>query len=204
MAQVKNTFVKSKMNRDLDARLMPNGEYREGRNIGISKSEGSDVGALENIKGNVNIFPGFINRLNATLTPNEKPLEIIGMFTHEDSSSIYMFLTTFSDASKNQLENHANLFNSHCYITRIKYNGNLTLPEENRYEASILVEGSFLNLSKTHPISGFNIVEDLMFWTDNRNSPRKQMRKLGSKDIQTKMSRNQNPSCQKCWQGPDK
>ena len=101
MAQVKNTFVKSKMNRDLDARLMPNGEYREGRNIGVSKSEGADVGALENIKGNVNIFPGFINRLNATLTPNEKPLEIIGMFTHEDSSSIYMFLTTFSDASKN-------------------------------------------------------------------------------------------------------
>ena len=173
MAQIKNTFVKSKMNRDLDARLMPNGEYREGRNIGVSKSEGADVGALENIKGNVNIFPGFINRLNATLTPNEKPLEIIGMFTHEDSSSIYMFLTTFSDASKNQLENHANLFNSHCYITRIKYNGNLTLPEENRYEASILVEGSFLNFSKTHPISGFNIVEDLMFWTDNRNSPRK-------------------------------
>jgi hypothetical protein len=29
MAQVKNTFVKSKMNRDLDARLIPNGEYRE-------------------------------------------------------------------------------------------------------------------------------------------------------------------------------
>jgi hypothetical protein len=173
MAQVKNTFVKSKMNRDLDARLMPNGEYREGRNIGVSKSEGSDVGALENIKGNVNIFPGFINKLNANLTPNEKPLEIIGMFTHEDSSSIYMFLTTFSDASKNQLENHANVFSSHCYVTRIKYNGNLTLPEENRYESSILVEGSFLNFSKTHPISGFNIVEDLMFWTDNRNSPRK-------------------------------
>jgi len=173
MAQVKNTFVKSKMNRDLDARLIPNGEYREGRNIGISKSEGADVGALENIKGNVNIFPGFINKLNAGLTPNEKPLEIIGMFTHEDSSSIYMFLTTFSDASKNQLENHANFFNSHCYITRIKYNGNLTIPEENRYETSILVEGSFLNLSKTHPISGFNIIEDLMFWTDNRNNPRK-------------------------------
>ena len=27
--------------------------------------------------------------------------------------------------------------------------------------------------SKTHPILGFNIVEDLMFWTDNRNQPRK-------------------------------
>lgn len=173
MAQVKNTFVKSKMNRDSDARLIPNGEYREGRNINVSRSEGADVGALENVKGNASVLPGFINKLNQGLTPNEKPLEVIGMFTHEDSSSIYMFLTTFSDASKTQLDNHAKLFNSHCYITRIKYNGNLQIPEENRYESSILVEGSFLNFSKTHPILGFNIVEDLMFWTDNRNQPRK-------------------------------
>ena len=173
MAQIKNTFVKSKMNRDLDARLMPNGEYREGRNINISKSEGADVGALENVKGNISVFPGFINKLNAGISENEKPLEIIGMFTHEDSSSVYMFLTTFSDASKDQLENHAHTFQSHCYITRIKYNGNLEIPEQNRYETSILVEGSFLNFSKTHPILGFNIVEDLMFWTDNRNQPRK-------------------------------
>ena len=62
MAQVKNTFVKSKMNRDLDARLMPNAEYREGRNIVNSNSEGNHVGALENIKCNHNIFPGFIKR----------------------------------------------------------------------------------------------------------------------------------------------
>ena len=49
MAQIKRNFLKSKMNKDLDARLIPNGEYREARNINISKSEGSDVGALENI-----------------------------------------------------------------------------------------------------------------------------------------------------------
>ena len=43
MAQVRNTFVKSKMNKDLDARLLPNGEYREGRNINVSRSEGADA-----------------------------------------------------------------------------------------------------------------------------------------------------------------
>ena len=52
MAEVKNAFIKSKMNRDLDARLLPNGEYREGFNIQVSKSEGADVGALENVLGN--------------------------------------------------------------------------------------------------------------------------------------------------------
>ena len=135
MAQIKNTFVKSKMNRDLDSRLIPNGEYREGRNIGVSKSEGSDVGALENIKGNASVLPDFINQLNQGITENEKPLEIIGMFTHEDTSSIYLFLTTFSDSSKDQLSNKAFIFQSHCYIARIKYNGNLEIPEERRYES---------------------------------------------------------------------
>ena len=37
MAQIKRNFLKSKMNKDLDARLIPNGEYREARNINISK-----------------------------------------------------------------------------------------------------------------------------------------------------------------------
>ena len=49
MAEVKNAFIKSKMNKDLDARLIPNGEYRDANNIQVSKSQGEDVGALENI-----------------------------------------------------------------------------------------------------------------------------------------------------------
>ena len=52
MAEAKNAFFKSNMNKDLDARLLPNGEYREGINIQVSKSEGADVGALENVLGN--------------------------------------------------------------------------------------------------------------------------------------------------------
>ena len=40
------------MNKDLDARLVPNGEYRDAQNISVSRSEGSDAGALENLLGN--------------------------------------------------------------------------------------------------------------------------------------------------------
>ena len=36
-----------------------------------------------------------------------------------------------------------------------------------------LVEGSFLNFSTNKPIIGVNILENLLFWTDNRNQPRK-------------------------------
>ena len=49
MAEVKNAFVKSKMNKDLDDRLLPSGEYREGINIQVSRSEGPDVGTLQNV-----------------------------------------------------------------------------------------------------------------------------------------------------------
>ena len=55
MAEVKNSFLKSKMNKDLDSRLVPNGEYRDAQNVQISKSEGDDVGALENVLGNSSI-----------------------------------------------------------------------------------------------------------------------------------------------------
>ncbi len=55
MAESRNSFIKSKMNRDLDARLVPPGEYREALNVSVSKSEGADVGSLENVLGNFSI-----------------------------------------------------------------------------------------------------------------------------------------------------
>lgn len=56
MAELKHTFVKGRMNKDLDERLIPNGEYRDALNIQVSSSEGSDAGAIENILGNEKVF----------------------------------------------------------------------------------------------------------------------------------------------------
>jgi hypothetical protein len=56
MAEIQNNFIKSKMNKDLDDRLVPSGEYRDALNIAISRSEGDDVGALETILGNELVF----------------------------------------------------------------------------------------------------------------------------------------------------
>ena len=53
MAKLQHTFVQGKLNKDLDERLIPNGQYRDAQNIQVSTSEGSDVGAVENILGNV-------------------------------------------------------------------------------------------------------------------------------------------------------
>ena len=57
MPEIKHNFTKGRMNKDLDERLIPNGEYRDAMNIQVSTSEGGEVGTVQNILGN-SIVPG--------------------------------------------------------------------------------------------------------------------------------------------------
>ena len=52
MPEIKRTFNGGKMNRDLDDRILPPGDYREAFNVNIGQSEASDVGSIENLLGN--------------------------------------------------------------------------------------------------------------------------------------------------------
>ena len=52
MADIKHHFCAGRMNKDLDERLVPNGEYRDAQNIEIVTSEGSSVGSIQNVLGN--------------------------------------------------------------------------------------------------------------------------------------------------------
>ena len=141
------------MNKDLDDRLIPNGEYRDAQNISVGKSEDDDIGALENILGN-SVLDGTGNWYG---TNN---LKIIGYYSDDNSSTIYYFLTDYTDP--NPLNPTSASSAANCFI--YKYNNNAY---------TRLVEGSFLNFSTTDFISGINLVENLLFWTDNRNQPRK-------------------------------
>ena len=60
MPEIKNTFLKGKMNKDLDERLVPNGEYRDALNVEVSTADSSDIGVVKNILGN--------HRLDTTIT----------------------------------------------------------------------------------------------------------------------------------------
>jgi len=120
MANVQNSFIKSKLNKDLDARLVPNGEYRDAKNVQVSRSEGPNVGSLENVLGNQEV----LNLSNIT-----------GDYSNNASNFIIVFNV-----------------------------------KDNSYQ--ILVQGAFLNFSTTHEIYHANLLENLLFWTDNRNQPR--------------------------------
>ena len=132
------------MNKDLDDRLIPNGEYRDAQNISVGKSEADDIGALETVLG---------NSLATNFGLSVANLKVIGYHPIENSNKIIVFLTDNSSAIPGT---------SH-YIYEF-------LPSN---PPNLLVTGSFLNFSQDYPISGISVIEDLLFWTDNNNQPRK-------------------------------
>ena len=149
MANISNNFLKGKMNKDLDARLLQNGEYRNAINAQVSKSEGANVGALENVLGNT-----LVQDFNTLTSTNG--LKSIGYLTDEINNTVYVFLTNnkfakYNAANKNFIISYNSL--QQTYV--------------------VLVQGPFLNFSQLNPIYGVNILEGLLFWTDNRNQPRK-------------------------------
>jgi len=161
MAEVKNAFIKSKMNKDLDSRLLPRGEYRDGQNIQVSKSEGEDVGALENVIGNLPATTSDGTNIDfSVLSGCGCSLKSIGVHADTSSSTLFIFLTDYIEPTAGIT--YSATANNYIY----SYN---TLTSD----VSIVAKGAFLNFSQTNPIIGINLLENLLFWTDNRNQPRK-------------------------------
>jgi hypothetical protein len=92
MPEIKNQFTSGKMNKDLDERLVPNGEYRDAMNIQVSTSEGSEVGTIQNILGN-SIVPGqgFI----------PEGAYCVGSIADEKNDKLYYFIAHDQDLIKN-------------------------------------------------------------------------------------------------------
>ena len=168
MAEARNSFIKSKMNKDLDARLVPAGEYRDAQNVSVSKSEGADVGSLENILGNISLTDFGLTAAN---------IDVVGFFMDLNNDRIFVFLSNYVDTSFDRLSNFAPAA-ADCHI------GVYTV---NNSTANLLVSGRFLNFSKANPILGVNLINDNLFFTDNRNQPRKinVSRALGSSTYYT-------------------
>jgi hypothetical protein len=83
MPEIKNTFLAGKMNKSLDDRLLPEGEYRDALNIQVTKSEGADVGVIQNIKGN--------QKISGDVTLDESA-KVIGSCFDDQNNVIYYFI----------------------------------------------------------------------------------------------------------------
>ena len=91
MAELKRNFLKAKMNKDLDERLVPNGEYRDALNIQISSSESSQVGSVQTINGNTYLqgadFKNFC----------PSSAQTVGKYVDEENNAIYNFVANATD-----------------------------------------------------------------------------------------------------------
>ena len=171
MPEIKNTFVQGKMNKDLDERIIPNGEYRDAKNIEISTSDDSDIGTAQNILGNTlfNNLPD--NTPAVALGAHGFPTDskCVGAIADEKNDVLYWFVTS----------------NAKDIILEYKDDGTIT-----PVIIDIKDPGSsgFLMFEPHNIITGINIIDNLLFWTDNKNEPKKinvDNCKLGTLDMFT-------------------
>ena len=148
MAKVKNSFLKSKMNKDLDNRLIPNGEYRNALNITVNNSDGEDVGTAQTVRGNLEV-------IDFQAITGVAGLQVVGLFEDEFADIVFAFVTN----------NTISTYNTASYSAIVSW-------QVNSNNTKIIVEGNWLNFSTLNPIV-VSLLEELLFFTDNRNQPRK-------------------------------
>ena len=138
MPEIKNAFIKGKMNKDLDERLVPNGQYRDALNIDVDYSEGSDVGALKNILGNTQ--KDSISLSDATC---------IGSVKDTENDKIYWFITSSAK----------DIIAEYDVVTSTA--------------AAVIVDtGNILKFNTNNLITGVNVLDSILYFTDNLNEPK--------------------------------
>ena len=92
MAELKRNFSQAKMNKDMDERVLPAGQYRDANNIQISTSDGSDVGSLQTVLGNTNVTEDTVySFIDNTIS------KVVGVQKHPEEDKIYFFVYSGSD-----------------------------------------------------------------------------------------------------------
>ena len=161
MPEIKNTFLGGKMNKDLDDRLLPEGEYRDAQNIEVLKPDGSNVGVIQNAAGNT---------IAHTTLGLSSDVDVIGTYFDEKNKRIYWFVTDNNDLSATDWYINAGLTDPRFHAIYY-YDAN---PASATFKtAKAIVTGRFLKFSKKYKITGVAMIDDLLFWTDNKNQPRR-------------------------------
>lgn len=93
--KVKSLFTSGKMNKDLDERLVPKGQYRDALNVKVANSTGSDVGSIENALPNEKLTELIFYK--APYTSNEEAeATCVGAVTDDTNQLLYWFVASSS------------------------------------------------------------------------------------------------------------
>ena len=159
MAKLQRNFIKGKMNKSLDERLVPNGEYIDALNVRIGSTELSEIGSVENSKGNTRLTS--IEYDNQPLSDDAK---CIGAYEDGAEETIYWFVTDPSHTG-GQATGKLDLI--------VSYDVNQS---SLTYHVISVDDGggvnTTLNFDPQYLITGVDKVDNLLFFTDNLNQPR--------------------------------
>ena len=144
MAKLIRSFVKGVMNKDDDERLLRPGEFRDAQNVSIGTSQQSDVGAVENTKGNINVSNVAGVSVNAVC---------IGATTYPEESKVYWFVV---DGTDSYIFEYDEINDAVAKVL-----------EDDRAAAS-----QVLNFQASYLITGVNYYDGYLYWTDDYNPPR--------------------------------
>jgi len=158
MANLTRNFVAGKMNKTFDERVVPAGEYIDALNVRMGSTEESEVGALENTKGNLPL---------TTLSYNGQDLSsdarCIGAFEDGANETIYWMVhdPDFPLGATGKLD----------LIVSVN-----VLTSTLTYHVISIDDGdginTTLNFNPTYLINAINKVDNLLFFTDDYNPPR--------------------------------
>ena len=120
MPEIKNNFLQGKMNKDLDERLIPNGQYRDAMNIEVSTAEDSSVGTVKNILGNKRV---------EDIVPSG--YKCVGSIANEKTNRVYWFISSYSKDAIIEYDVERNItspvlvdLNAGNYKSVLKFSGN--------------------------------------------------------------------------------
>ena len=162
MPNLKRNFIRGRMNKSLDERLVPQGEYVDAMNVRLGSTENSEIGSVENTKGNTSLTEIEIN--GQKLSTSAK---CIGAFEDGARETIYWFVTDSNFPVAGAQSGKCDLI--------LSYNVNTSLL--NYHIISISNDATYtstrLNFNSQYLITGVDMVDEMLFFTDDYNPPRK-------------------------------
>lgn len=158
MGKISRNFTAGKMNKVMDQRVLPDGEYVDAMNVRMGSTEKSEIGVIENTKGNeplTNLYgPG-----NVQLSTEARCIGAI-----EDSSRENIFWFVHDENFPSDI-GICDLIVSYNILTNILTYHVVSINDGNNTKST-------LNFDNKHLITGVNIIKDLLFFTDDYNPPR--------------------------------
>ena len=251
MPEIKNIFTEGKMNKDLDERLVPRGQYIDAMNVEVTTSEDSDVGTVQSVHGNTlisgsNLIPSnsvcvgsvtndatdslywltAVDKSDFVPAPGQLLQDVNAIFEYSENNTplvnpvfvdVHKVMFGIDDQSQNgpyywsqpfdtsyfwvsdELNIHVGMM-VYVYKAGIKEKygkiidilpqsqlgsipqGTVQVVVDGNYDLfesgiptwlALIFEGEITGWTEDTLITGINIVDDMLFWTDNNTEPKK-------------------------------